>query len=183
MSPTEKQKDLSHRHRSFKGCWTCKKRRIQCDELRPTCQKCNDRGLTCEGYEIRLRWGTGIASRGKYSGAEKPVKESTPPRSKRRCDMRVKEDKYSLGDGNDQPDLVSQTATIKDQDRQSVAERATVNILNSPWEPGSPRSSAINRHFEIPASSATLPIPTMYDRGIDASGQYAQKAGRRSILA
>ena len=159
MSPTEKQKDLSHRHRSFKGCWTCKKRRIQCDELRPTCQKCNDRGLTCEGYEIRLRWGTGIASRGKYSGAEKPVKESTPPRSKRRCDMRVKEDKYSLGDGNDQPDLVSQTATIKgiangskpfvvlnshvrlDQDRQSVAERATVNILNSPWEPGSPMVS------------------------------------------
>ncbi|KGO68399.1 hypothetical protein PITC_070240 [Penicillium italicum] len=108
MPSTDKQKDLSHRHRSFKGCWTCKKRRVQCDEMRPACRKCSDRGLTCEGYEIRLRWGAGIASRGKFSGAEKPVKESITPRAKRRWDMRDKGDRYSSGDGDGQPVLVSQ---------------------------------------------------------------------------
>ncbi|KAJ6123742.1 hypothetical protein N7471_011059 [Penicillium samsonianum] len=183
MPPTEKQKDISHRHRSFKGCWTCKKRRIQCDEMRPACQKCSARGLTCEGYEIRLRWGAGIASRGKYSGAEKPVKESIPPRSKRRWDMRDKGDRSSLGDGDGQPVLVSQSPTKEDREPQLVAERATVNILNSSWEPGSPRSSAINKHFEIPASLATLAATAVYGRNPDISGQYAQNAGRRSILA
>lgn len=200
MPPTEKQKDISHRHRSFKGCWTCKKKRIQCDEMRPACRKCSSRGLTCEGYEIRLRWGAGIASRGKYSGAEKPVKESIPPRSKRRWDMRDKGG-GTYGDGDVQPVLMSQSLMnegiasgwrcfvvpsshiLLDREPQLIAERATVNILNSPWEPGSPRSSAINKHFEIPTSLATLAATTAYDRGPDISGQYAKNAGRRSILA
>ncbi|CAG7988716.1 unnamed protein product [Penicillium nalgiovense] len=200
MPPTEKQKDISHRHRSFKGCWSCKKRRIQCDEARPACQKCCSRGLTCEGYEIRLRWGAGIASRGKYSGAEKPVKESIIPRPKRRWSMRDKGDGSPSGDGDDQPDLVSQplmkgiarcmkvfvvpnSHILLDQETPLIAERATVNILNMQWEPGSPRSSAINKHFEIPASLATLAATAAHGRGPDIPGQYARNAGRRSILA
>ncbi|KAJ5150648.1 uncharacterized protein N7500_010837 [Penicillium coprophilum] len=202
MPPAEKQKD-SHRHRSFKGCWTCKKRRIQCDELRPGCKKCSSKGLTCEGYEIRLRWGAGIASRGKFSGAEKPVKESIPPRSKRRWDMRDKGDKSPLGDQNGQPVLVSQppiqgitssstssmvpmvpsSHILLDREPQFVAERATVNILNSSWEPDSPLSSAINKHFEIPVSLATLAASGVYGRDPNMTDQYAQHAARRSILA
>ena len=200
MPPTEKQKDISHRHRSFKGCWTCKKKRIQCDEMRPACRKCSSRGLTCEGYEIRLRWGAGIASRGKYSGAEKPVKESIPPRSKRRWDMRDKGG-TTYRDGDVELVLESQSLVnegiarawrrfvvpsshiLLDREPQLIAERATVNILNSPWEPGSPRSSAINKHFEIPTSLATLAATTAYGRGPDIPDQYVKNAGRRSILA
>ncbi|KAJ5280807.1 hypothetical protein N7478_006179 [Penicillium angulare] len=70
--------------RSYQGCWTCKSRRRRCDNQRPTCQNCAQRGIDCEGYEVRLRWGTGIASRGQFTGAEKPVKESVPPRPKGR---------------------------------------------------------------------------------------------------
>lgn len=89
--PSNKNKDTSHsRHRSHKGCWTCKRKRIQCDETRPGCRRCAERGLTCEGYEIRLRWGAGIASRGRFSGADKPVQESIPPPSKRRWNLRAK---------------------------------------------------------------------------------------------
>ncbi|KAJ5963441.1 uncharacterized protein N7479_003317 [Penicillium vulpinum] len=182
MPPTEKQKDIPQRHRSFKGCWTCKKRRVQCDELRPGCRKCTSKGLTCEGYEIRLRWGAGIASRGKYSGAEKPIKESIPPRSKRRWDMRGKGDRYPSGDEDGQPVLVPQHLT-KNREPQLVAERTTVNILNSPWEPGSSLSAAINKHFEIPVSLATLAATGVCSQGSDISGQYVQHTGRRSILA
>ncbi|KAF9251499.1 transcriptional regulator family: Fungal Specific TF [Penicillium roqueforti] len=183
MPSTEKQKDLSRRHRSFKGCWTCKKKRIQCDEARPACQKCSSRGLACEGYEIRLRWGAGIASRGKYSGAEKPVKEYIPSRSKRRLDIRDEGDRCFPGDEDRQPAVVSQPLTKEDQN-QLVAERATVNIPNS-WEPNSPRNSAIKKHFEIPKSLATLSVTAVAVNGRDEdiSSQYAQNAGRRSILA
>ncbi|KAJ5238615.1 hypothetical protein N7468_003234 [Penicillium chermesinum] len=101
-----KRKDsFSSRHRSHKGCWTCKRKRIQCDEARPGCVKCSSRGLTCEGYEIRLRWGAGIASRGRFNGAQKPVQESIPPHYKRRWDLRAKTEK-SEDDKQGQPLLL-----------------------------------------------------------------------------
>lgn len=70
--------------RSSQGCWTCKRRRRACDKARPTCQNCTQRGLDCEGYEVRLRWGNGIASRGQFTGADKPLKDSVPSRPKGR---------------------------------------------------------------------------------------------------
>ncbi|KAJ5787339.1 hypothetical protein N7457_002329 [Penicillium paradoxum] len=190
MSRTVKNKDL--RHRSFKGCWTCKKRRIQCDEVRPTCQKCSSRGITCEGYEIRLRWGAGIASRGKYSGAKEPVKDSMPPRSKRRWDMRGKGHHLTPSDGQGEPILVSEQlnkgeAVPEQQIPQLAVERATVNILNWPCEPDSlDQAAAINKHFEIPASLATLAQASAHiyaDPTLDTLGQYSQNSGRRSIPA
>jgi hypothetical protein len=63
-----------------------------------------------------------------------------------------------------------------------VAERATVNILNSACEPTqADHIAAVNKHFEIPVSLAALP-------GMDAQmyGQevvYPRLSGRRSILA
>ncbi|KAJ5373988.1 hypothetical protein N7517_005994 [Penicillium concentricum] len=70
--------------RSHQGCWTCKRRRRRCDNARPSCQNCSERGAACEGYEVRLRWGTGIASRGHFTGADKPVKNTMPPRQRGR---------------------------------------------------------------------------------------------------
>ncbi|PYH46925.1 Zn(II)2Cys6 transcription factor [Aspergillus saccharolyticus JOP 1030-1] len=76
------------RQRSHHGCWTCKSRRRKCDGTRPSCQSCIQRGLQCEGYEVRLRWGAGIASRGRFTGAEEPIITSVPPRRKgRRRDL------------------------------------------------------------------------------------------------
>ncbi|KAJ5363110.1 hypothetical protein N7541_003954 [Penicillium brevicompactum] len=188
MNQSEKH-DITSRHRSFKGCWTCKKKRVQCDEVRPACTKCTSRGLVCGGYEIRLRWGAGIASRGKYSGAAKPVKESIPAQSRRRWDMRGKGQKSPGGDGQGQPTLVAQP--LHDQrsqesidQSQSVAQRATVNILNTPWEPDAAEQiSAINKHFEIPASLASLQATAHAYPGADATNQYPRKSGGRSILA
>ncbi|GKZ52235.1 hypothetical protein AnigIFM49718_000108 [Aspergillus niger] len=66
--------------RTHHGCWTCKARRRKCDRARPTCQVCAERGVACEGYDVRLRWGTGIASRGRFTGADAPAESSIPPR-------------------------------------------------------------------------------------------------------
>ncbi|KAJ5579855.1 uncharacterized protein N7459_005840 [Penicillium hispanicum] len=41
-------------------------------------------GIDCEGYEVRLRWGSGIASRGRLTGADKPLYECAPPTLKGR---------------------------------------------------------------------------------------------------
>ncbi|KAK7954176.1 fungal-specific transcription factor domain-containing protein [Apiospora saccharicola] len=44
------------RSKKFTGCWTCKRRRVKCDETKPSCQRCERLRVNCEGYEIRLTW-------------------------------------------------------------------------------------------------------------------------------
>ncbi|KAL7962807.1 hypothetical protein V8C34DRAFT_269948 [Trichoderma compactum] len=34
------------------GCLTCKKRRVKCDEARPSCERCVSTGRVCDGYGI-----------------------------------------------------------------------------------------------------------------------------------
>ncbi|KAJ6000336.1 hypothetical protein N7481_000745, partial [Penicillium waksmanii] len=155
-SDNRRKDSASSRHRSHRGCWTCKKKRIQCDEARPGCQKCITRGLTCEGYEIRLRWGAGIASRGRYNGAEKPVKEFIPPPSKRRWDLRGKGEKEEEGDRRGQPHLLLEASFSPEQLEpitQPVSPRATVNILNEPYGQDLKDYMDITKHFELPAST------------------------------
>ncbi|KAG5930228.1 hypothetical protein E4U42_002630 [Claviceps africana] len=72
------------RNRFHDGCWTCKAKRFQCDRTRPHCLMCTQKGFKCEGYEMRLKWGTGIASRGRFAGASQPVETAIPPRPKGR---------------------------------------------------------------------------------------------------
>lgn len=46
--------------KSFNGCFTCRKKKIRCDERKPTCTNCRERCVECEGYEIVLRWSNPI---------------------------------------------------------------------------------------------------------------------------
>ncbi|KAJ4165226.1 hypothetical protein LMH87_006867 [Akanthomyces muscarius] len=66
-----------------KGCSTCTKRRIRCDGSRPTCLKCEKKGLACPGYGPRLRWADGVAVRGKLKGRRVPVAQQTPAKQDR----------------------------------------------------------------------------------------------------
>ncbi|KAJ5316474.1 hypothetical protein N7476_006781 [Penicillium atrosanguineum] len=46
------------RKKTFTGCWTCRLRRLKCDEHRPHCHKCRLKGLSCGGYSVKLQWMT-----------------------------------------------------------------------------------------------------------------------------
>ncbi|KAL4877393.1 fungal-specific transcription factor domain-containing protein [Aspergillus karnatakaensis] len=39
--------------KTFAGCWTCRRRKVKCDNYRPRCRRC---GETCEGYDVDLYW-------------------------------------------------------------------------------------------------------------------------------
>ncbi|ATZ57742.1 hypothetical protein BCIN_15g02830 [Botrytis cinerea B05.10] len=34
------------------GCWTCRKRRVKCDEKKPDCSRCEASGFKCDGYSV-----------------------------------------------------------------------------------------------------------------------------------
>ncbi|KAJ5513711.1 hypothetical protein N7463_003263 [Penicillium fimorum] len=44
------------RTKTFTGCWTCRDRRVKCDEERPHCRRCQQNGWICKGYDLRLGW-------------------------------------------------------------------------------------------------------------------------------
>lgn len=44
------------RTKTFTGCWTCRARGNKCDEARPACLRCLQRGICCEGYGVKLVW-------------------------------------------------------------------------------------------------------------------------------
>lgn len=70
--------------RTRSGCLNCKRRHRKCDEGRPECLQCIGQGVECEGYQTVLRWGSGIASRGRFAGALVPVEIEAPPPAKRK---------------------------------------------------------------------------------------------------
>ncbi|KAL2833039.1 fungal-specific transcription factor domain-containing protein [Aspergillus cavernicola] len=39
--------------KTFAGCWTCRRRKVKCDNRRPQCLRC---GASCEGYDVDLFW-------------------------------------------------------------------------------------------------------------------------------
>ncbi|VUC26064.1 unnamed protein product [Clonostachys rosea] len=43
-------------HKTFSGCWSCRERKIKCDEAKPTCRQCKKSRLECKGYDLRLQW-------------------------------------------------------------------------------------------------------------------------------
>ncbi|KAF3402546.1 hypothetical protein DPV78_004256 [Talaromyces pinophilus] len=46
--PTRRQRrHRAHHFKSRNGCYTCKGRRVKCDEVRPTCGSCSSRGDAC----------------------------------------------------------------------------------------------------------------------------------------
>lgn len=49
-------KKARRRPRTFTGCWTCRKRKVRCDQGKPCCSACQRLGLVCTGYGPKLVW-------------------------------------------------------------------------------------------------------------------------------
>ncbi|KAK6350331.1 hypothetical protein TWF696_006563 [Orbilia brochopaga] len=60
--------------KATQDCKVCNRRRIKCDRALPTCGKCRGRNLECPGYGLVLKWGQGVASRGKLAGKSYPIR-------------------------------------------------------------------------------------------------------------
>lgn len=81
---------------------------------------------------MRLRWGTGIASRGKFTGADKPLEESIPARPKgRRRDLEKKR-RLEQEQQNGKSDDVSTGIGP----REEVAESTTSQLEGIPTAEG-----------------------------------------------
>ena len=58
------------------GCSLCRKRRVKCDEQKPTCGNCQKYGVDCPGYEKDVKFVSGkhqIRQRRRPASAESPM--------------------------------------------------------------------------------------------------------------
>ncbi|EME82204.1 uncharacterized protein MYCFIDRAFT_83546 [Pseudocercospora fijiensis CIRAD86] len=63
----------SKRQRITQGsCWCCKKRRVKCDLVRPTCGRCESTAQVCGYGAAPFKWVGGMALRGKNAPANAP---------------------------------------------------------------------------------------------------------------
>lgn len=44
------------RTKSRNGCITCKKKRLKCDETKPSCVNCSKKNIVCGGYATNFKW-------------------------------------------------------------------------------------------------------------------------------
>lgn len=150
-----------------KGCYTCRRRRIICDNGLPTCQKCRDAGKECLGYQKPLVWVKGgVASRGKMMGRSF---DDVTTRNARRA--------------GDSPDPIpsSNSAVVSsatDDSHQAESEKSQlVTVHNTsdttsastvqPVQPGrnthiaAPQNTSAMEHTPIPLSLVDPPLKDM----------------------
>ncbi|KAG5354974.1 Adhesion and hyphal regulator 1 [Yarrowia sp. B02] len=59
---SKKKPEVVRKTRSKTGCLTCRRRRVKCDEARPTCMNCIKAGRKCD-YNMRLSFRSGLSSK------------------------------------------------------------------------------------------------------------------------
>ncbi|KAF2740765.1 hypothetical protein EJ04DRAFT_539967 [Polyplosphaeria fusca] len=61
-----------------RGCITCKRRRVRCDQEKPTCRQCRRLQLPCEGYKIKFKFKEQNHRFALFDTERIPISPSTP---------------------------------------------------------------------------------------------------------
>ncbi|KAH7207584.1 hypothetical protein BKA60DRAFT_639883 [Fusarium oxysporum] len=120
--------------RSRGGCLNCKARKRKCDQARPECHACTQRGMRCQGYSTPLRWVNGVASRGRFAGASVPdasLVATQGPES-----------------NQDLLSMSSETSSAPNHDTSSTASGSISSSAFSPQAVGVPSADAQDPRFQ-----------------------------------
>ncbi|EGU77589.1 Zn(2)-C6 fungal-type DNA-binding domain [Fusarium oxysporum f. sp. vasinfectum] len=120
--------------RSRGGCLNCKARKRKCDQARPECHACTQRGMRCQGYSTPLRWVNGVASRGRFAGAPVPdasLVATQGPES-----------------NQDLLSMDSETSSAPNHDTSSTASGSISSSAFSPQAVGVPSADAQDPRFQ-----------------------------------
>ncbi|PYI06510.1 hypothetical protein BO78DRAFT_116230 [Aspergillus sclerotiicarbonarius CBS 121057] len=107
-----------------KPCYTCRRRRIRCDQSRSPCAKCTTSGLQCFASRP-LTWVAGVAIRGKMRGVSF---ESASDDSTKRTDTR---NKSGSKDGHPALGVESALTAVGPFGRDAVPTRPLISVPSS----------------------------------------------------
>ncbi|KAE9579574.1 hypothetical protein CGMCC3_g4345 [Colletotrichum fructicola] len=151
--------------RSRSGCLTCKRRHRKCDETRPDCLQCLGQGIQCEGYNVVLRWDTGIASRGRLTGAPTPA--DAPPAKRRRTTLSSRSSSgESPSEKNSDPKPAAPLGREKGRSRELFPRQISLALPPNPEPSGAPPKvlQPSPQHSEPSQAGSPWPGQTEQDR-------------------
>ncbi|OBT68800.1 hypothetical protein VE03_02121 [Pseudogymnoascus sp. 23342-1-I1] len=145
----------------FKGCNTCRTRRVKCDNARPKCQKCVASGRECGGYERQMIFIVGTTNeRGRCSShphrsilTAKQKKEKEKERETETELSRPQVDWHSHSEGERSATL---PPTPTPSNRSPPPEVSCV-FLHSPSLALNPSFEAEGEAFSLPGLTHSLP--------------------------
>ncbi|PGG97482.1 hypothetical protein GX51_07294 [Blastomyces parvus] len=168
-------------------CYTCRRRRVTCDRVLPTCRKCDKAQKACLGYKKPLTWVRGVASRGKMMGLtfDDITASNSPPADLVTCITRPEENDSAvafpignwgfgpvldasqvLPDNPETFDSWSSSSSVSDANRPEECQRADMAL--SEWDSGDHRrKDEIACQFRIP-----LPLIDPLFQGLDKISRY-----------
>ncbi|EXJ94534.1 hypothetical protein A1O1_02930 [Capronia coronata CBS 617.96] len=76
------------RTRTLTGCYTCRERKLKCDDTRPACKRCIALGVECQGYGVKLSWLS-------YNKDRPGTKETDPELQRTKCSAKGKKNTSS----------------------------------------------------------------------------------------
>jgi hypothetical protein len=92
-SPTPRTSS-SKRQRSRFGCEECKSRRVKCDEFKPKCSRCTEKGISCN-YKILLQFREDLEVKGRKFGREGVwTKEGTSKNTSKHLSLQSRSSHY-----------------------------------------------------------------------------------------
>ncbi|KAK7934936.1 hypothetical protein PG985_000431 [Apiospora marii] len=145
----------------YKGCNTCRVRRVKCDNTRPLCKKCTDHGRVCEGYERETVFIVGTVD-------DKGRCASHPPRNLGQSSASSSQQAHASSSSSPSP---SRANSRKKQAKAAVAaaaaEAATTTIGSFSSSPSSAAASPqlSLRETASASPSAFIPSATAGSRG------------------
>ncbi|OBT53061.1 hypothetical protein VE04_06160, partial [Pseudogymnoascus sp. 24MN13] len=147
----------------FKGCNTCRTRRVKCDNARPKCQKCVASGRECGGYERQMIFIVGTTNeRGRCSShphrsiltaKQKMEKEKERVRERERELSRPQVDWQSHSEGEHSSTLPPTPTPINGTPTPEIS----CAFLHSPSLSLNPSFEAEGEAFSLPGLTHSLP--------------------------
>ncbi|KAJ1327366.1 transcriptional activator protein UGA3 [Microdochium nivale] len=131
-----------------KGCFQCSARRIDCDLGQPECAKCLRKGIECSGL-ARIRFASGLVSRGRLKNASVPVMVSTVSRSP------FEPTATTIPTGEDEnaqiepePQMLTTAVNASNSHDDNISRQNHISLAIQPWIPLIPhRARVLYSHF------------------------------------
>lgn len=114
----------------FKGCNTCRKRRVACDNTRPFCKKCTGHGRQCEGYQTETVFIVGtLKDKGRCA--------SHPPRNLQAAGsssgLKKKATDTTASSSSPEPAKSRRRAASEGEQKDAQLDFTEINPIKSSW--------------------------------------------------
>jgi hypothetical protein len=156
LSQRGPRKEIKRRTKT--GCLTCRKRRIKCDEARPTCKNCHKSRRDCAGYEPVFKAGVQLSPVEPSGYSSSSASASTSPNDRARG--------FNVAFGSQPPLRPSTLAPTGTEASPAIAQ------LQAPLDPSSLSPLDRWQSTQHVGSPLDIPIPNPYIRAEAGAGAY-----------